>query len=355
MTKRIRERVQVGMDANGKPIYEWATGHTRQEVFESALEILQKYNQAKPATETKEAPTAPYFETYLEEWWKLYKQPKLRHTTLSTYRNLIDNHILPHFRRMRLNEIKVNSLQKFYNDRSHMAQASVKQMARILHQIFEMAIEDGYMTFNPTKSKRLFIKGTTHKREALTGEEVRSLMSDLYLLEGDDRLLLAVLLYTGMRRGEAIGLRWEDIDWKRRLIAIERAVTYQNNRPVIGEPKSEAGKRQVPLDDRLADVLKPHRQLNGFILGEGVRPLTEKQFTRTWQRMNRTINLFGATPHVFRHTYITLAVSSGIDVKTLQAIAGHADVQMTLGRYSHKREEKVIEAGELIGRVFSAL
>lgn len=343
------------MDANGKPIYEWATGYTRQEVFESALEILQKYNQAKPATETKEAPTAPYFETYLEEWWKLYKQPKLRHTTLSTYRNLIDNHILPHFRRMRLNEIKVNSLQQFYNDRSHMAQASVKQMARILHQLFEMAIEDGYMTFNPTKSKRLFIKGTTHKREALTGEEVRSLMSDLYLLEGDDRLLLAVLLYTGMRRGEAIGLRWEDIDWKRRLIAIERAVTYQNNRPVIGEPKSEAGKRQVPLDDRLADVLKPHRQLNGFILGEGVRPLTEKQFTRTWQRMNRTINLFGATPHVFRHTYITLAVSSGIDVKTLQAIAGHADVQMTLGRYSHKREEKVIEAGELIGRVFSAL
>ena len=61
----------------------------------------------------------------------------------------------------------------------------------------------------------------------------------LYLLEGEDRILLTVLLYTGMRRGELIGLRWEDIDWKRRLITIERAVTFQNNQPVIGAPKSE--------------------------------------------------------------------------------------------------------------------
>lgn len=355
MTKRIRERVQVGIDAKGKPIFEWATGYNRQEVFESALAILQKYNQVNPSGEAKAAPTAPYFETYLEEWWRLYKKPKLRHTTLTTYRNLIDNHILRHFRGMRLNEIKVNCLQQFYNDHSHMAHATVKQMGRILHQVFEMAIEDGYMTFNPTESKRLFIKGKLHKREALLGNEVRALMSDLYLLEGEDRILLAVLLYTGMRRGELIGLRWEDIDWKRRLITIERAVTFQNNQPVIGAPKSEAGNRQVPLDERLADVLKPHRQLNGFLLGDGVKPLTERRFMRTWQRIGRTINLYGATPHVLRHTYITLAASSGLDIKTLQAIAGHADVQMTLGRYAHKREEKVMEAGALISGVFSAL
>ena len=93
MAKCIRERVQIGTDANEKPIYEWATGYSRQEVFLNAAAILQKYGQIEGGPQ-KEPPKAPYFEAYMEEWWKLYKLPKLRHTTRTTYRNLLDRHIL---------------------------------------------------------------------------------------------------------------------------------------------------------------------------------------------------------------------------------------------------------------------
>lgn len=72
-------------------------------------------------------------------------------------------------------------------------------------------------------------------------------------------------------------------------------------------------------------------------------------------RVNGTIGLHGEMPHVFRHTYITMAASSGIDVKTLQSIAGHADIKMTMDRCAHKRDEKINEAGALISGVFSAL
>ena len=65
------------------------------------------------------------------------------------------------------------------------------------------------------------------------------------------------------------------------------------------------------------------------------------------------INLHGATPHIFRHTYITLAASTGMDVKTLQEIAGHSDIGTTMNRYAHARTEKVVEAGRLIHGVFS--
>ena len=85
------------------------------------------------------------------------------------------------------------------------------------------------------------------------------------------------------------------------------------------------------------------------------QPITETTFKRMWERIGKRIDLCGATPHVFRHTYITLAASSGMDVKTLQSIAGHSDIKMTLERYAHERENNVIAAGNLIGGVFRSM
>ena len=199
------------------------------------------------------------------------------------------------------------------------------------------------------------MKGTKQKREALRDCDVKEIMDKLSLLEAKDRIPLAILLYTGVRRGEALGLRWENLDWKRGVIHIEQAVTFLNNQPVLGETKSDAGIRTVPFDERLMDVLRPYRQISGFIVGDGITPMTERTFTWMWQRIDRTIDLHGATPHTFRHTYITLAASSGIDVKTLQSIAGHSDIKMTMDRYAHKRDEKIVEAGARIRDVFSSL
>ena len=110
-----------------------------------------------------------------------------------------------------------------------------------------------------------------------------------------------------------------------------------------------------PLDEQLAAFLQPCRQLNGYIIGSGEEPITETTFKRMWERIKKKINPYGATPHVFRHTYITLAASSGMDVKTLQSIAGHSDIKMTLDRYAHKREESIIAAGGLIREVFRSM
>lgn len=354
MAKRIKERIQIGEDANGKPIYEWIDGYNRQELFVKAAEVLQRYGKVNALPEKSE-PHTPYFASYLEMWWKLYKVPKLRHTTRTSYRNAIDLHILPFFKGMRLEEINTNTIQAFYNKHEWMAHSSIHQMSVILHQVFDLAVEDGHMKFNPTESKRLFMKGTKQKREALRDCDVKEIMDKLSLLEEKDRIPLAILLYTGVRRGEALGLRWENLDWKKGVIHIEQAVTFLNNQPVLGETKSDAGIRTVPFDERLMDVLRPYRQIAGFIIGDGITPMTERTFTRMWQRIGRTIDLHGATPHTFRHTYITLAASSGIDVKTLQSIAGHSDIKMTMDRYAHKRDEKIVEAGARIRDVFSSL
>lgn len=198
MTKRERERVQIGTDAAGKPVYTWVEGKNRQDFLIKAAQTLLAYGMldgCKPEQQEK-APQTPTFWQYAEQWWELYKLPKLRHTTRTTYRNL--------------------------------------------------------------------------------------------------------------------------------------------------------------LDTQLGAILLPERKERGFVLGDGEKPLTERTFTRLWQRIGRKIDLHDATPHIFRHTYITMAASSGIDVKTLQEIAGHSDIKMTMERYAHAREEKVMQAGAMIGNVFKA-
>ena len=354
MAKQLKERVQIGGQNDGKPIYKWATGYTQQELLFNAALILQEYGLMK-GQQTKEAPTSPYFKTYVDQWWALYKEPKLRHTTKGSYLNLIKNHITPFFKDMRLSEITTSTIQAFLNANSEKAHSTVRQMRVILHQIFDLAVEDGHMKTNPTNSKRLYIAARKEqKRRALEDAEINAIIKGIPCLKSEDGALLALLLFTGMRRGEVLALRWEDINWKKRLISVQRSVTYHNNHPVLGETKSDAGIRLIPLEDQLADILKPLRQLNGFIIG-GQEPITETTFKRMWQRISKKIDLFGATPHIFRHTYITLAASSGLDVKTLQSIAGHSDIKMTLEKYAHAREKKVMEAGEIIGNVFRSM
>lgn len=160
---------------------------------------------------------------------------------------------------------------------------------------------------------------------------------------------MALLMYTGLRRGEALGLRWEDIDQARGVIHVSRNVTYHTATANVGTPKTENGYRDVPLVPHLTRILDPI-QPTGYIIAstqKPAEPICHSTFVRTWKRIDESIDLHGATPHIFRHTYLTILAGLNIDVKTLQAIAGHSDIQITMNRYVHKRIEGLIEAGEL--------
>lgn len=128
MAKRERERVQIGTDAAGKPVYTWVEGKNRQDFLIKAAQTLLAYGMldgCKPEQQEK-APQTPTFRQYAEQWWELYKLPKLRHTTRTTYRNLLDNHILPYFGKLRLEEIGTNTIQAFYNANREKAKSTTR-------------------------------------------------------------------------------------------------------------------------------------------------------------------------------------------------------------------------------------
>ena len=188
------------------------------------------------------------------------------------------------------------------------------------------------------------------KAHALPLAQFQDILNHLDHLERKDRIFLALCMFTAMRRGEVLGLRWEDIyDGK---IHVQRNVTHpQQNIPVITSPKTKAGVRSIPLTEPLKKQLTPF-SCNGFVIG-GDSPLTLSAYRAMWKRIKKSIDLHGATPHILRHSYLTYAVGTTNDYKTIQGLSGHADIFTLLNRYAHPQEDKMTDLSNTIAEILA--
>ena len=156
---------------------------------------------------------------------------------------------------------------------------------------------------------------------------------------------MALPAYTSMRREELLGLRWENVDMENPLIHICEAVTYPKSKPVVKGTKTESSVRNIPIADALYEVLKPLAQASGYVLpGRGGKPVSEPTFRRLWKSIGEHIELYGATPINFRTTFATMAVASGVDIRTTQSLMGHSTPEMTLSVYTRQEDTRLPEA-----------
>lgn len=342
-----RLRICVGYNDDGNPI-------TTQIRGISELELADKVVRAILRSERREEflrgivpegePEGLGFKSYAEEWFRIYKAHRIKDSTAYGYQ-LILRRLSVKWEETPINRIEAKDVQEFLNDWKHLAEKYLREMLIVIKSIFESACRDGHIKENPATDKRIVIPSKKKTvRKALDLEELRDILLSLDKLELMDKRYMMLLLFTGMRRGEVLGLKWEDVDLKRNVFHVERSITYprgQNNF-LIGKPKTESGIRDVPISPELMKCLQP-METEGYIIG-GETPLTLSIHRRMSERINRTINLHGATPHIFRHSYATLLNDAGATVKTIQAIIGHSDVQTTINRYVHSRDEKKQEA-----------
>lgn len=343
MAKRLKQRIYI----NGQT--KWVTGYSHQEVLESALKLLNALAEAN-ATPQKDYLFAPY----AQNWKALYKENSLKHTTLREYTTLLNKHILPVFGEQDIRAITTDDIQRFMNSKADMSKKSIHEMVMVLGMVLESAVEDGIITRNPARSKRL--KNPSKKkavRNALDREQIVDIIANLHRLNDErDVLLLALLIYTGMRRDEVLGLKWENIDFKNNLIYVVRGVTFKCNLPHIDTPKTDAAIRSIPMPAALRQYLHPLEN-HLFVIGGGEQPITEQTMKRMWERIKKTINVYGATPHVFRHTFMTFADREAVPLKTLQAIGGYADIYTLKNRYTHTQQEDIESARQRIDNMFS--
>jgi len=352
-----RIRVCVGYKEDGSPIIRQLCANSELEMADKAVKaILQSERRSEFVKDAEpiQKPTAPTFKAYTEDWYATYKAERIKLTTDGYYRILLERHLYPVWGNTPINEITTKSIQTYLNGKKDMAAKSLQEMLIFMRAILESARKDGIIESNPADDKRIVVPSSKKTvREALPLEDIRSIAHSLHRLEPLEACYMALLLFTGMRRGEVLGLKWKDVDFEKNTIHIVRNVVFPRgiNDPVVGTPKTDSGTRYVPIAPELRAYLEP-QDAEDFIIG-GMKPLTLCAYRRMMERIGRKIDLHGASAHVFRHSYATMLNDAGVPIKTIQGIIGHADLQTTANRYIHGREEKKQEAVLSVSRLLA--
>lgn len=317
----------------------------------------------------------------------------LRDSTLANYNYMYNQFVRDGFGKKKLAEIKYSDVLYFYNSLMHDKGMKVNTLDNIhttLHPAFQMAVRDGLMKRNPSDGVMAEIKGKNKSpkttRHALTLEQQRRFMN---YLENNPFLdhwypLLTVLLGTGCRIGELLGLRWEDIDFKNRSISINHNLVYyyhedgEHERVLaysVSLPKTEAGVRVIPMLPQVYDalcVLKEESDEKGIIseeidgmsnfifisskgnvyrpgqINEAIHRITKYcniEETENAARENREPVLVPKfSCHHLRHTFCTRFCENEANVKVIQSVMGHANISTTMDVYTDVMESKKAEA-----------
>ena len=339
MPSKIRHKITL---SNGQEFT--LHGKTLGEAIEN---LLPKLNI------TSEAQT-PVFSDYTSEWIELYHDPNSGDRWKRESRMMINKHLLPFFGKMHLGEISLNDVQRFFNSKADLSESSCKHLKYLLSGIFESAVEDGYMARDFTKSSRLTYSHKKTEREPLSYDDAQDVLTNLSKLSSDEQAMIALLMFTGIRRGELLALRWQDVDFEGGMIHVRHSVNFKDgNTPELKTPKSKAGLRDVPITDELKPFLHP-LDPDTFVIGSKKTPLTARAYLCEFDRIRNKIDLHGATAHVLRHTFATIS-SERLDPKTLQRIMGHSKVDITMNRYAHSQDRLVEAAGDKLKGMYGTV
>lgn len=310
----------------------------------------------------------------------------LRETTRCNYICLYDKHVREELGWKKIRNVKFTDIQKLY---MHMVQdlglkaSTVQSVHSILYQMFESAVMDNLVRINPTanvlKSLRKMLGVEQEKRHALTEDEQTKLITYIYQSRLYKRWgpLFTVLLGTGMRIGEALGLRWCDCDFEKNLISVNHTLIYRPSETSgyeyrISEPKTKAGLRVIPMLSDVKSVLLQEKKkqrrssfsignYTGFIfLNNNGKVFTPGAVFDVIQNITSTYNreeYFSAeqedrepcylpkfSAHILRHTFCTRLCENEKDLKVIQDVMGHRNIRTTMEVYNEATEDRKLKS-----------
>jgi integrase len=305
----------------------------------------------------------PTVKEALERWYESYK-PTFSPSFAQLAETNIRRHLVPAFGSLRLTELGERHLLRFIGEKAldakkPLSASTLTNILSLLRRVMALAVDEGAIQRNPcrnlgrllAKVKRQQAKEVEHVN-AWSREEVATLLALAETAEPTFYPLLAFLLHTGARKGEALGLRWEDVDFSGGRVLIRRAVV----RGTLGTPKSGKA-RSVALPPTLAAILRDLlvERRRGCLKGQwGEAPefvfcsatgglLDERNVTRSWQRLRRKAQKKGVRPlrvHDARHTYASLALASGKSVRWVASQLDHSNPELPLRVYAHALREE---------------
>ena len=350
---------------------------------EEALQKRQDYHDAKVRGELLNRDGITVF-TYALEWLPVHKASVAKNT-YNAYANYIDK-LTGKIGTLPMKSVTPTDIKSVYNEYLGQSESTIRKARMLYVDMWDCAIEDGIVKSNPCRSKGSQPhEGTSGSHRALSQEE-----DDLILnCPADLRLAVLLMRYAGLRRGEVMAFDIDkNVDFKQGIIIIKEAIHFEGNRGVLSDPKTDAGKRSIPLLDLLKNELKGHHgpvcplKKTDIMTTSAWRSLwdhyimqlelyansfTQKRWyhrTKEWKSEHPDLwakyealkkknpeqaeefrlsgwNEVSIRPHDLRHSYATMLRDAGVDLKLAILWMGHADEKMLLRIYDHPPKDRV--------------
>ena len=299
-------------------------------------------------------------------WFETYSKPNIRYNTAKGYEGIIEHHIIPAIGAIKLRQLSSIHIQRMYNETKEngrmqrgskqngkaLSHTFVRRVHAVLQAALKQAVKERLIPYNPCENCRIPPKD---KKEMtiLPPEKIGR-----YLQEAEKYGVLPMFyleLSSGLRRGELLALQWSDLNVKERILTVNKQVTRMEGELDVTEPKTKNSVRKVALSQQAVDllvqeheqhpdnpILFPSPRTGGYWSPDAVSRINRKLLKNA-----------GIEEHVrfhdLRHTFATMAISSGVDVKTLSSMLGHYSAGFTLDTYTHITSDMQRGAAEKIG------
>lgn len=363
---RWEGRYVAGHDANGRPVRKNVLGKTQAEVREKLKNAIDE-SQTIDVVRAEDYTVA----AWLKEWYELYSKPNIREATQERYWNHIRYHIIPEIGHIKLCKLTSRQIQTMYNNvRDHgrvkkgpndkrpasLTASYIQSLHRMFHMCLDRAVREQLITRNPSDDCIL------PKREKKEMKILKPEQISAFLQEADRRGVLPIFfleLCSGLRRGELVALRWSDLDVQRGALSVSKqAVRVKGGGVKVSTPKTSTSIRTEAIPREAVDMLVaehgkhpdnpwlfPSPVTCGMYYPDAISAMNTK--------ILKALGMEHIRFHDLRHTFATLALQNGVDIRTLSGMLGHADPGFTLRTYTHVTNSLQVQAAQTMGHVIS--
>ena len=362
-----RLTVSEGFDLNGNPMIHRKTVHGTKKDAEVEL--------AKFVTEVQNGLVVDgkslRFSEFTEIWKRDYGSKELAPTTYKRYCRMLETRLLPYFGHFYINKIRPTDIMKFYDllekdtqlvrksgnngekTKKPLSGKTILEHHRLLRAMLHKAVYWQLIVANPAERVQA-PKARKPKRRSYDDEQTKILLENLELLSIEDtkyKVAIILTIFTGVRLGELMGLEWQDVDFKNRIISINRSSQYLSDMGVFTKtPKTESSIREIAIPEFIISLLEEYKLWyeeqksiyselwtnSGrlFVQADG-KPMHPSSISKWFVRYVSTIGLPVINFHGLRHTNASLLVAQNVDIAVISARLGHAQISTTLDFYVH--------------------
>ncbi|MBP3361186.1 MAG: site-specific integrase [Clostridia bacterium] len=354
---RWEARFIKGYDINGKAKYSSVYAHSYSEVSRRRSEAISMMYSGKvnPSTLT--------LTDWFERWMSTRKE-YVKPSTYAVYRRYCSNHIYPFFSGLYISRLCEDNIISFLESRNGLSSSTLKSLFVFFKSGLEAAKKE-MLVNNVWSGIKLPQRGKKEPVRVFSLSEQEDLERAVKESAEEYGIGVTICLYTGIRIGELCGLRWEDINFTASVLSVRRTVQRISTEAegkktgiIVQEPKSVHSIRDIPLPSFLAEKLYDYKiaskRQSGYIFGSHSEPVEPRAYQYYFTSLLKRTGIKHANFHATRHTFAARALETGMDIKTLSEILGHADCTVTMKQYAHSSDEQKRKSMETLAeRVYS--